>query len=123
MLWSRWGCIDIDENNYELATQFKGELDEVGISAYVESSKSKGWHVWVFHEDWMEVKYTRALLLWLVTDLGYPKMEVFPKQFDLDVSYLGSLHMPFARPVPFQYLSKGQYTSSIFCRSHSFQSF
>ncbi len=98
VLWCRWSCIDIDFDDYKLACGMREELADVGIAAYVESSRSKGWHVWVFHEDWIEVKYPRALLLWLVTDLGHPKMEVFPKQWELPPDKIGNfVRLPYPR--------------------------
>lgn len=91
-----WSCIDIDFDDYPLALEMQAQLARVGIRGWIESSRSKGWHVWVFWDDWLPCKYSRSLLLWLVDDLGHPKMEVNPKNFHLDQQTLGNyVRLPY----------------------------
>lgn len=91
-----WSAIDVDFDDMDFAFTARDMLADVGIHSYVESSRSKGWHVWMFWDDWCDAKASRALLLWLVSDLGHPKMEVYPKQFDTSGTGLGNyLRLPY----------------------------
>lgn len=100
-----WSCVDVDFDDWDLAFEIQTKLAQVGIRGWIESSRSKGWHVWIFWDKWVECKYTRSLLLWLVDDLGHPKMEVNPKAFHLAPETLGNyVRLPYPR----QYLKTGR---------------
>jgi hypothetical protein len=78
---ARWSCIDIDyEPDPATAISLAEKWGEYGIVAWVEVSKSKGFHVWVFCQDMPAATIRRAGKA-LVQMLGLPdKTEVNPKQ-------------------------------------------
>ena len=46
-----WGCVDFDEGDFDSwihAQNLRNILDRYSIRAWVERSRSKGYHVWVF---------------------------------------------------------------------------
>ncbi|NQU02759.1 MAG: hypothetical protein HQ589_01220 [Syntrophaceae bacterium] len=72
-----WGCIDVDNGSLDDALEVLGNLNHLGISAYIEASKSKGYHIWTFFSEPIPAKVVRALLAYAVENRGY---EIFPKQ-------------------------------------------
>lgn len=80
----KWGCIDIDDGDLAKAVTVQSSWQEYGINSWIERSKSKGYHVWVFPEDWCPAEtMRRAGLLILWDSYLDPKTEVNPKQFQL----------------------------------------
>src|SRR5690606_36919034 len=54
----KWGCSDIDnpddlELAFVLARNLHTALRALGIESWVERTKGKGYHVWVFAEEWV----------------------------------------------------------------------
>ena len=46
-----WGCVDFDEGieeSYIHAKNLREVLKQLGVTSWVERSRSKGFHVWVF---------------------------------------------------------------------------
>ena len=80
-----WIAADIDIEEPGYATILAEAIEHLGIPCYVERSKSKGYHVWVFFSESIEAKWARALMLYgievLEKDTGYRGGgEMFPKQ-------------------------------------------
>src|SRR5215207_10813970 len=75
----RWGCIDIDKDDMRLATDVHSVWSHHGIQSWIEVSRSKGYHVWTFANDWVPATVMRNAGLWVaeVAELG--KVEVNPK--------------------------------------------
>lgn len=71
-----WAVTDIDVDDLNAAIEVVSELAQLGITAYIERSKSKGFHAWVFFADAVEAKAARAILNY-ANESGH---EVFPKQ-------------------------------------------
>ena len=76
----KWGVIDIDTGEKKdleavcrvlNSLNFQGQYD-------VETSKQKGWHIWLFC-DLIPARKVRHLLLWVLQKAGV-SCEVFPKQ-------------------------------------------
>lgn len=40
-----------------VAVEYRKELKHMGIQAYIEDSGYRGYHVWVFFQDWAQVRY------------------------------------------------------------------
>lgn len=79
----KWGCIDIDDGDLAKAITVQASWQEYGIISWIERSKSKGYHVWVF-SDWIPAEtMRRAGLLILWDSYMDPKTEVNPKQYQL----------------------------------------
>jgi len=79
-----WAVVDIDKNDLDLAIRFSGALEHIEIPCYIERSKSKGYHPWVFFTEPVEATKARALMQYGIAvverDTGYEIKEVFPKQ-------------------------------------------
>lgn len=56
----KWGCIDIDEDNMELAKDVQTAWIYKGIPAWIERSRSKGYHVWTFSKEWINAEIMRC---------------------------------------------------------------
>lgn len=81
----RWGCIDIDmaDNDVkamELADDVMSAWRFFGVHAWTERSRSKGYHVWVFADDWVSAAVMRDAGRWVakLAELD-PKTEINPK--------------------------------------------
>lgn len=85
----RWAVTDIDEvDEYknpntrkakENAVKVYAALVENKLAPYLESSKSKGFHIWLFFNEAIPAKIVRKVLKKILKDLGLA-YEVFPKQ-------------------------------------------
>lgn len=92
----RWSCIDIDKEDYPLAREFETLLDESGVQAWVERSRSKGYHVWMFWDQWLSALDAFFFGRLVIEELGYPKMESNPKQATLPEGKLGNyVRLPY----------------------------
>jgi hypothetical protein len=97
-------AVDFDENELCLPISFMAGARRYGMSAYIERSKSKGYHVWIFFErGGVIARKARLVAHKILTDMGKPGTEVFPKQDVLadGVSYGNFIHAPlFGALVP-----------------------
>jgi hypothetical protein len=67
-----------------------------GIVSYVERSRSKGYHVWVFAEDRVPAEDMRRALLVVHQVADYPAREVNPKQSDVSAHKVGNyVRLPY----------------------------
>jgi len=74
-------AVDFDEDELHLPTSFVACAQRHGLSAYIERSKSKGYHVWMFFEDGgVAARKARLVAGKILTEIGRPATEVFPKQ-------------------------------------------
>lgn len=62
----RWSCIDIDKDDWQLATDVWSLWRDYGITAWIESSRSKGWHIWVFADTWIPAIEMRQAGQWII---------------------------------------------------------
>jgi len=75
------GAVDFDHEDTRPPADFVRRLAAVGVPAYVERSKSKGYHVWVFFTpEGAPARTFRALARTVLAQMGCPAVEVFPKQ-------------------------------------------
>lgn len=100
-LMVRWGCTDIDQG-YDLialAANVHNVLRVLGISSWVERTKGKGYHVWVFSSSWIEASIMRNALLFAHQVADVPPREVNPKQVSLEglKGYGNYVNLPYAR--------------------------
>jgi hypothetical protein len=97
-------AVDFDENELCLPISFVAGARRYGMSAYIERSKSKGYHVWIFFErGGVIARKARIVAHKILADMGEPGTEIFPKQDVLakDVSYGNFIHAPlFGALVP-----------------------
>lgn len=91
-----WGCTDIDNGSYEQARLLQATLRSAGIVAWIERSRSKGYHIWVFVSAPVTAEAMRnmQLVAHQVADLE-PK-EVNPKQTDVSLHKYGNyVRLPY----------------------------
>jgi hypothetical protein len=81
-----WGCTDLDngEPDLEKALNLKTLLEAGGVNAWVERSRSKGFHVWTFASEPIPANIMRNALLAAHQRLEIPAKEVNPKQTSMD---------------------------------------
>jgi len=78
-------AIDFDNNDLHQPVQFVQRAGQYGISSYIERSKSKGYHTWIFFEEGgVSAAKARLVVRLLLAKIGKPNTEVFPKQDILD---------------------------------------
>jgi len=74
-------AVDFDSENRLTVADFVGRAKHYGISAYVERSKSKGYHAWIFFEEQgVLAKKARLVMYHLIDEIGKPEVEIFPRQ-------------------------------------------
>jgi len=97
-------AVDFDRQELDLPVSFVAACQEQSLSAYIERSKSKGHHVWMFFERQGVPAYkARVVARKILADIGAPATEVFPKQDVLTdgVSYGNFINAPlFGALVP-----------------------
>jgi hypothetical protein len=96
--------VDFDTDETEPPMEFVAHLRDVGLPGYVERSKSKGYHVWLFFSrEGVKAHDARRLLNGVLAKMGQCNVEVFPKQDHLanDSLYGNFINLPlFGRLVP-----------------------
>jgi hypothetical protein len=76
---------DFDDADAVPAVEFINRAKHYRLSAYLETSKSKGFHVWIFFpEDGVKASKARMVVKSILEEIGYPDTEIFPKQDSLD---------------------------------------
>lgn len=91
-----WGCSDIDVEDLGSARLLQRTLAQVGVTAHVERSRSKGYHVWVFSAETLPAETMRRALLVAHQVADYPAREVNPKQSDVSAHKVGNyVRLPY----------------------------
>ena len=91
-----WGCSDIDVDDIDAAVSIKDALRAAGITAYIERSRSKGYHIWVFADQPVPASAMRRMLLCAHQVAEYPAREVNPKQESLTDGQFGNyVRLPY----------------------------
>jgi hypothetical protein len=79
-----WIAADIDDDRLDMAIKLRELLNQLGIHSYIETSKSKGYHVWIFFNEAVPANEARAIMIHAIAmlekDTDYHIGEVFPKQ-------------------------------------------
>lgn len=120
----RWGCVDLDvaaphkrrwdydssADAFVASQNLVLSLNALGIKGWVESTKSGGYHVWVFASEWVLAATMRRALLVACKLSDVPPTEVNPKSEGFaDPSMLGNyVRLPY----------KGQSVRPIINRQH-----
>lgn len=95
---------DFDTKIPEPAVQFVNRAMHYNIAAYLERSKSKGYHAWVFFpKEGVTAWKARRVMRLILEDIAMPDTEVFPKQDSIDInrSYGNFINAPlFGKLVP-----------------------
>jgi len=76
---------DFDTQNRLAPIEFVSSAKHYGLDAYIERSKSKGYHVWIFFENrCVLAQKARLVVRHILEEIEYPETEIFPKQDKLD---------------------------------------
>ena len=76
---------DFDDEDMFPPLEFVRQADQYGIKAYIERSKRKGWHAWIFTTlPGVPAVKARLVVKAILDDIGAPSTEVFPKQDRID---------------------------------------
>jgi len=75
-----WGCTDIDTGDLQAAINLQTAFEAVNVHAFIEKSRSKGYHVWVFASEPVLARDMRRMFLACHQVVDYPAREVNPKQ-------------------------------------------
>jgi hypothetical protein len=93
-----WGCSDFDngEVSFDDAQKLRHALLAVGITSWIERSRSKGHHLWVFAEAPVPAIVMRHMLLAAHQVANVPAKEVNPKQETLAPGQYGNyVRLPY----------------------------
>jgi len=78
-------AVDFDQEDLTPPMEFLAAAKNLGLATYIERSKSKGYHVWMFFgEAGVLAAKARRVALHILRQIGTPGTEVFPKQDRLD---------------------------------------
>lgn len=92
----KWGCSDIDVEDFGLAYNIRAALNTLGIVGWIELTRSAHYHVWVFCEQWTTAAVVRRALLVAHELAGVPPKEVNPKQGSLEgMNYGNYVRLPY----------------------------
>ena len=78
----RWGCIDIDEYNFD-HTSLIQSIRTSNLPLIVCRSKSGGAHVFLFTTEFISASLMQSTLKKMSIALGYEGSEIFPKQTEI----------------------------------------
>lgn len=97
----RWGCVDFDEGvevSFVHAMNLKNTLAVLGVTAFVERSRSKGYHVWVFVDGHVPAITMRRALLGATQIAQAPLKEINPKsEFLVDGKIGNYVRLPYPK--------------------------
>ena len=102
-----WTCVDLDcPDEPEAARWAKAlalyeTLRRLGAVPFIERSKSKGHHLWVFFREPVESSWARSLARRALADAGLPPdVEIFPKHdfLSAEVPFSGYVNLPYFGP-------------------------
>lgn len=80
--WIKFISFDLDENNFEKALLIKQRLENLNLKIWLERSKSKGFHGWLFFNKPVEAVKPRLIFESVIQELEMI-LEVFPKQDEI----------------------------------------
>jgi len=94
-----WGCVDWDEGedtSHIHAQNVHQVLTQLGITGWVERSRSKGYHLWVFFTEPVAARVAREGLIGVCDIVDAPTKEVNPKQVTLVGRKIGNgMRLPY----------------------------
>lgn len=82
--------IDVDVPKRSLVRKILKRLRRTEVRPYVERSKSKGFHVWVFFDEQVRAAQARQFAKIALRGLDTSKIEIFPKQDEVKEGGLGN---------------------------------
>ena len=98
-----WLAVDWDEGDVSFvhAVNVRELLAEIGIVSWVELSRSKGYHLWVFLDEDIPAQMGRNAMFAACQIVGSPTKEVYPKQVTMPAKGFGNgIRLPYALSRP-----------------------
>jgi len=99
---TQWGCVDFDEGeeaSLAHAVNLQTVLQQLQVTSWIERSRSKGYHLWVFFEEPLPARKVREGLIGACNVVDAPTVEVNPKQLVLTGQGLGNgVRLPYGYP-------------------------
>ena len=99
--WVYWGCVDWDtgpQESFVHARNVREVLHQLDVTAWIERSRSKGFHLWVFFDDAMPAHSVREGLMAACGLVDAPPTEVNPKQVELSARGWGNgVRLPYGK--------------------------
>lgn len=78
-------AVDFDHDDLGPPIDFVQGAQNYGLAVYIERSKSKGYHAWMFFsEDGILASKARLVVMHILQEIGQARVEVFPKHDRLD---------------------------------------
>ncbi len=97
-------AVDFDHADPFPPSEFINSSQHYLLPAYLEASKSKGFHVWIFfNEKGVTAAKARTVVKHILSEIEHPDVEIFPKQdiLDQNVSFGNFINAPlFGSLVP-----------------------
>ncbi len=87
---TRWAAIDFDTPDRARVEATYSKLVERGFFPYLEMSRSKGYHVWVFFDAPVQAELARKAMSAILQEAGANGVEIFPKQDRLGDGEVGN---------------------------------
>ena len=90
-------AVDFDTKDRTAPSDFVTRAKHYGLSAYIECSKSKGYHVWIFFDEHgVPALKARLVVQYILEEIEEPQTEIFPKQDQLggDMRYGNFINAP-----------------------------
>jgi len=94
-----WLAVDWDEGDISLihAVNVRELLAEMGVVSWVEASRSKGYHLWVFLQEDIPAQLGRNAMFAACQIVDSPTKEVYPKQVTMPAKGFGNgIRLPYA---------------------------
>lgn len=95
----RWGCVDFDIGDQASlihAMNLELLLESFGIRMWIEISRSKGVHCWVFASEWIPASKMRFGLIGACQTVNAPTTEINPKNHTLSDGKVGNyVRLPY----------------------------
>jgi hypothetical protein len=80
-----WGCIDIDEDRLDIVASIRDVSLFLGLKPALETSRSKGYHIWYLFEGLLSAQIVREALVFVCSIADYDYKEINPKQISGDI--------------------------------------
>lgn len=94
--WVNWGCCDIDTGDWSEAYMLAQALSGMRLKPWIERSRSKGWHIWVFADEPVTARDMRRCLKVAYAAIDLPAKEANPKSESLRPNQLGNyVRLPY----------------------------
>jgi hypothetical protein len=76
--------VDFDTENISSPAGFLKSAGRLNLPAYIERSRSKGYHIWQFYYSPVPAWKARSVIGRILNEINEPNTEIFPKQDRLD---------------------------------------